>query len=305
MADFDSTEKDAPDGAGPAQAGGAGGGSDHGRKAITALAAVVAMAGFAALVFYFYDGGTAPGTGEDAPLITAAKGPTKVRPKEPGGMEVPDRDMQVFSRINPNENPPRIEQLLPPPETVVALPPPETVVAPPPVAEAGPTVELDEKIRRALATAPAAGPAPVEDLMAPPPPPATPLPVAKPAAAKAKTETGAAKTEPASVPRPPATATVPPPAPKVVASRGDKGVWRVQIGASRSIEAARKSWRAIKRKHGDVFGKLQLMLRKADLGKSKGIYYRMQVGPLADADGARKLCARVKRRKIECFVVKP
>ncbi len=297
MADFERTEKDSPDGAGPAQAGGAGGGSDHGRKAITGLAAVVAMAGFAALVFYFYDGGTAPGTGEDAPLITAAKGPTKVRPKEPGGMEVPDRDMQVFSRINPSENPPRIEQLLPPPETVVA--------PPPPVAEAGPQVELDEKTRRALATAPAAGPAPVEDLMAPPPPPATPAPVAKPAAAQAKVETKAAKTEPASVPRPPATATVPPPAPKVVASRGDKRVWRVQIGASRSIEAARKSWRGIKRKHGDVFGKLQLMLRKADLGKSKGIYYRMQVGPLADADEARKLCARVKRRKLGCFIVKP
>ncbi len=290
MADFDSTEKDSRDGAGPAQAGG----SNHGRKSITALVAVVALAGFAALVFYFYDRGTAPGIGEGAPLITATKGPTKVRPKEPGGMEVPDRDKQVFSRINPNENPPRIEQLLPPPETVVA--------PPPLVAGVGPQVELDEKIRRALATAPAAGPAPVEDLMAPPPPPA---PVAQPAAAQAKVKTKTAKTEPASVPRPPATATVPSPAPKVVASRGGGGVWRVQIGASRSIEAARKSWRAIKRKHGDVFGKLRLMLVKADLGKSKGIYYRMHVGPLADAEGARKLCARVKRRKLGCFVVKP
>ena len=97
---------------------------------------------------------------------------------------------------------------------------------------------------------------------------------------------------------------VPPPAPQV-ASRGNGRVWRVQIAASRSIEAARKSWRAIKRKHDDVFGKLRLMLVKADLGKSKGIYYRMQVGPLAEAEGARKLCARVKRRKLGCFVVKP
>ncbi len=302
MADHDSVEKDSRDGAGPAQAGGAGGGSDHGRKAITALVAVVALAGFGALVLYSYDRGTAPGTGEDAPLITAAKGPTKVRPKEPGGMEVPDRDMQVFSRINPNENPPRIEQLLPPPETVVA--------PPPPVAEAGPPDELDEKTRRALATAPAAGPGPVEDLMAPPPPPSPArATVAKPAPAKAKTQTKAAKTDTASVPPAPATppaatAPVPPPAPKV-ASRGSGRVWRVQIAASRSVEAARKSWRRIKRKHGDVFGDLRLMLVKADLGKSKGVYYRMQVGPLADADAARKLCARIKQRKLGCFVVKP
>ena len=132
MADHDSGEKDSRGGAGPAPAGG----SDHGRKAITALVAVVALAGFGALVIYSYDRGTATDTGKDAPLITAAKGPTKVRPKEPGGMEIADRDKQVFSRINPNENPPRIEQLLPPPETVVA--------PPPPVAGAGPQVELDE-----------------------------------------------------------------------------------------------------------------------------------------------------------------
>lgn len=291
MADYDSGEKGSRDGAGPASAGGAGGGSDHGRKAITALVAVIAVAGFGALVLYSYDRGTAPDTGKDAPLITAAKGPTKVRPKEPGGMEVADRDKQVFSRINPNENPPRIEQLLPPPEIVVARPPP--------VAEAKAPVELDEATRRALATAPAAGPAPVEDLIAPPPPPP----------AKPKAETRAAKTDAASVPPPPATppaatAPVPPPAPQV-ASRGNGRVWRIQIAASRSIEAARKSWRAIKRKHGDVFGDLRLMLVKADLGKRKGVYYRMQLGPLADADAARKLCARVKRRKLGCFIVKP
>ncbi len=292
MADYDSGEEDSRDGAGPAPDGG----SDHGRKAITALVAMVALAGFGALVSYSYDRGTATDTGKDAPLITAAKGPTRVRPKEPGGMEVADRDKQVFSRINPNENPRRVEQLLPPPEIVVA--------PPPAMAEAKAPDELDEATRRALATAPAAGPAPVEDLMAPPPPP-----LAKPAPAKPKAEIRAAKTSAAFVPRPPATppaatAPVPPPAPQV-ASRGNGRIWRVQIAASRSIEAARKSWRAIKRKHGDVFGDLRLMLVKADLGKRKGVYYRMQVGPLADADAARKLCARVKQRKLGCFIVKP
>ncbi len=303
MADFDAAEKDKPNNPREWGSDGAKTVRGRGRQMVMVVMAIAVLAGFSAVVIYSYDRGKSPDPGAEAPLITADNSPTRVRPKEPGGMKVPDRDKRVFSRINPNENPPRIEQLLPPPEIVMSRPPFDAD-------------NLDEKTRRALATEPAAGPGGVENLVPAPP-------VAKPTAGRGagpkpkarprvvgKTKTKPAPAAPAaakpsvpdSVPRKAA------PARQVASTGGGRG-WRVQIAASRSAKAARKSWQDIKRRHRDLFGALRLMLVKADLGKgtgkAKGVFYRMQVGPLAGPDAARKLCARVKQRKLGCFVVKP
>jgi SPOR domain len=83
----------------------------------------------------------------DVPLIHADADPVKVKPEDPGGMEIPNRDRFVF---NPKGSMP-VEQLLPPPEAplprpaAVANPAPQAV-APgvasppaPPIAPAAPT----------------------------------------------------------------------------------------------------------------------------------------------------------------------
>ena len=60
--------------------------------------------------------------GSEVPLIRADRGPVKVRPISPGGMEVPDRDKLVYDRMQGNGERPQVERLLPAPET--PLPPP-------------------------------------------------------------------------------------------------------------------------------------------------------------------------------------
>ena len=98
----------------------AGAGRRWTRRAMTVIIAVLALAGFTAIVLYSYD----TGEGDDAvPLIRAA-GPHKARPEEPGGMSVPDQDKQVFSRLDPGQAKKRVERLLPPPEEVLPPPPP-------------------------------------------------------------------------------------------------------------------------------------------------------------------------------------
>ena len=59
-------------------------------------------------------------TGGAIPVIHADTRPLKVPPADPGGMRVPDQDMDVLNRINAPE--PKVEQLLPPPETPLPRP---------------------------------------------------------------------------------------------------------------------------------------------------------------------------------------
>lgn len=78
---------------------------------VTALA-LAAVALFAGIVWYAYQ---TRERGGEPPLIAAEQGPAKVRPEEPGGLEVPDRDKLVYEKAA-GEPVAEAEQLLPPPE---------------------------------------------------------------------------------------------------------------------------------------------------------------------------------------------
>jgi len=58
----------------------------------------------------------------EVPLIRAEAAPIKVRPEDPGGMEIPDRDKLVYGRLSTSSGPPPVERLLPEPEK--PMPPP-------------------------------------------------------------------------------------------------------------------------------------------------------------------------------------
>ena len=94
------------------------------RRGLTVLIALISLGGLGAVVIWSYDTGTAPPADGAVPLIKAEKSPVRRRPDKPGGMTVPDRDKQVFSRLDPEQKRPRVENLLPPPENVVDRPPP-------------------------------------------------------------------------------------------------------------------------------------------------------------------------------------
>jgi hypothetical protein len=93
--------------------------------------ALVVMGVFAGGVWLAYTAGMHRGGGAaasaDIPLIRADTTPIKVKPENPGGMQVPDRDMLIYGQQRP-----QVEHLLPPPEQPMARPAPPPAPAPPP-----------------------------------------------------------------------------------------------------------------------------------------------------------------------------
>jgi len=91
----------------------------HGLLAsFVALLIVVVFAG--GLWFAYQQGlrhGGANAGAADVPLIRADERPTKIKPENPGGMEVPDRDKLIYTQKRA-----AVEHLLPPPEKPMSRP---------------------------------------------------------------------------------------------------------------------------------------------------------------------------------------
>lgn len=251
------------------------------RRLMTALIAAAAVLGFGVILVYAYNMGRTDGESRVPPVILAEEGPTKIRPETPGGMQVPDRDKEVFSRLEADSPTQNVERLLPPPERPMIPPAPEPL--PEPVPE-----NLPDPAPSAGITGPTEPPAPP----APEPPttlsPPTTLTPPAPAAPVARPE-----------PKPPA------PAPSPAARTQASGQWRIQLSALRSEAAVRSSWATLSRTHSDLLGNLALGIERRDLGAGKGVFYRMQAGPIASRDAAGDLCTKLKQRKLGCIVVAP
>ena len=239
---------------------------DSGRFVSIALA-LGALAVFVAIVWYAYDQGRQAGSEAVAPLIKAPGKPVKIKPSDPGGMAVPNRDKVIFEGVSEGGEQ-RVERLLPPPET--PLPPPAK-----PAADG------------ATETAPAA-----RASLIPPPP--------KVAKGSAAPKAAAAPKNPVQAPT---SATPRSESKPTQVAKPAAGTYRVQIAAVRSAKAARAEWARLQRKNKDVLGSLTFASQKVDLG-AKGVFYRIQAGMVARAE-ARKICATLRARKQPCLVVKP
>jgi cell division septation protein DedD len=245
------------------------------RSLIATVLAIGVMALFAAALWFAYEAGshhTGPG---GVPLIRADTSPTKVKPTSPDGMHVPDQNMLIY-----NEREPKVERLLPPPEQPMPRPAPPAAAAAP--AAATPSASLAAPVTPAP-TQPMTAPAAVQPAAAPP--------AAAPAPAAAA---------------PPASAPAPAAPPKAAASETAKpageGV-RVQLGALRSPDLAEREWARLKRANADILGSLSARPVRADLGE-KGVFYRIEVGPLATPQAAARLCGELKERNVGCMLVR-
>ena len=79
---------------------------------------------------------------------------------------------------------------------------------------------------------------------------------------------------------------------------------RVQIASLRSEQAARDQWARLQKAQGDLVGALAPHVQRADLG-ARGVFFRLQAGPLADVAAAKALCAKLQQRKLGCLLVRP
>jgi cell division septation protein DedD len=153
-------------------------------------------------------------------------------------------------------------------------------------------------------------PPPEKPLPRPAPPPQSPSPQREqPAATASNTPASPPAPPPAAIPQAQQSAAVPPgkpapaqAAPPKTAAAGAAGT-RLQLGSVRSEDAARKEWERIKRKNTDLLGTLSATPIRADLG-DKGIYYRIQTGPVADQAAAERICSELKQRSVGCIVAR-
>jgi hypothetical protein len=233
------------------------------RRVLATLLALLIMGLFSGGLWFAYVQGRHH-TSDDAardgvPLIRADERPTKVKPEQPGGMEIPDRDKLIY-------NPTRkvVEHLLAPPEKPMPRPAPS------------PTPQTES----------ARSPPPPASGTAENPPPA--LQMAQP--------------QQQASPLSSSKAVQAPPGPSIPAAAKPAGT-RLQLGSLRSEDAARQEWERIKRKNADLLGNLSATPVRADLG-DKGVYYRIQTGPVADPAAAERICGELKQRSIGCIIAR-
>jgi len=271
------------------------------------------MTGGGTIAWYSYHAGIKEGSEGAAPLLKP-NGPMKVAPDNPGGTQIPHKDISIYQSLNEGAKESKVERILPPPEQPL-MPP----AAPPTASQGGTPGEKPAENSRVRSADTIPGRAPIVPIPAIPPGAATPSarslipPSAPPTAPKAPQVALNAPTEKTAPPSKPAakdvrTAPVKP-APSPSAARETKvasipaGAYKVQIGSVSSEEQAGRLWNTQRDKSGGLLSRLAMNIEKTVI-KGKP-FYRVQAGPLKDAADARKLCDGLKQRQIGCFVVYP
>jgi cell division protein FtsN len=257
-------------------------------RILVGTAAIFVLGVFAIIIYYAYQEGRRAGTESVAPLIKAEQQPYKVKPDSPGGTDVPGQDKSIYSEVSPGVaggNSP--ERLLPPAESPLPKP-----------TENQPGTESS-------ATAPSASPG--ANAGATPPAQTSPPGVVHVPQITAAGSAGQAapitSNESAPAAGAPKAGTAQQPA--QLASRPQGGAWKIQLGSMRSSEEAEREWGHLQSKAPDVLGGLQLQIQRADLGSGKGVYFRIQAGPVGDQQAAAAACAKLKAAQIDCLAVKP
>jgi cell division septation protein DedD len=306
----------------------------------SALLGAIALGG--ALAFAYKQSGGGLGS-ETPPLVTADSRPVKELPDQPGGKEFPHKNKLIYDRLE-NGDEPESERLVPRQENVAvpALPPsgdaagmPATVATtdlgtpttqavggaePIAVASAddsmpdgGPRKVKTMVVRpdgsmaeppageAAAAEAPAAPAAPEAPAAAEAPQMAAAAPPPAPAAAEPQEVASLQAPPPAPAPKPAAKPVQTAAATPAAAAAPTKYV--VQVGSKKNQTDALASFADMQQKYPTLLANYRPMVQKADLG-SKGTWYRLRIGPIADKTAATKLCGQLKSQGLpDCLVM--
>ena len=243
----------------------------RGHRGLALALALAVMALCAGAIWVAYELKRAPEPGAHAPLIQADNQPVKIKPGDPGGMEIPNRDRLVFNQKGDGVP----EHVLAPPEAPMPRPAPEPPAAPP-------------KPQSSAVQPPAQSPAP----------PAASAPPAS-AAPSAPASPGDARAAPAPSPQQ-QSAVVPPPVPAPANGKG----FRLQVASVKTEDGAKQEGERIRRQNADILGALSYRAERVDLGE-RGVFFRVQIGPIADGSEAERICGALRSRNVGCILVKP
>lgn len=243
------------------------------------------------------------GSTSEVPVIEASTDAYKIKPANPGGIEIPFQDKLVFNRLTPEGEPVATERLLPPAEQpmVLALQPseqkPSNAVPPMPLATEKPaniptavTKVVSEKPQQTVDVIPEqkfAKLAPTEGAVPPPVNETTVLDSMPPAVADAPPAAPALKAEPKIVET------------KKVAPAVAGGT-RVQLASVPDKANADRALGKLQSQYGNLG--VNLAVVRADI-PGKGTYWRIQSQPMGK-DEATRVCNSVKATGGACIFAK-
>jgi hypothetical protein len=220
----------------------------------------------------------------------------------------PTAPPQVATVDDPAGGPRRVRTMVVRPDGSVESPPAAPAASP--TAEP-PMPQAPQQTAAAPAQPPAAPqPAAAPEQMATSPIP-MPVPVAAPAAAPAPAaDPQAVAAIPAPAPAPaaapaatPAPAQAPAAAPAEAAAPAKPSQYVVQVGSKQNQTEALATFADMQQKYPTLLASYRPMVQKADLG-SKGVWYRLRIGPIGDKSTASKLCTQLKSQGLpDCLVV--
>jgi hypothetical protein len=219
------------------------------------------------------------------PTIRADAGPYKTNPDNPGGMDIPYKDSTVFEALRNSKDGGKVESLLPAAEQPISkdkmfaglktepIEDKASAETPPAVLAADPADTLDSGPVKTSTTSEHAG---------------TIMPE-KPVDTVVKTEPSAGNAKDAmkqSVPL----------------QGSGAGGYYIQLGSVKDRSAAAGEWARLQKQFPAQLGPLTLRVQEANLG-SKGTFYRIQGGTVAQADGKTACAAIAAKRAGGCIVV--
>ncbi|KZB72964.1 MULTISPECIES: SPOR domain-containing protein [Thalassospira] len=244
--------------------------------------------------YWFYNQGQPIQDDGNLPILLPDPSPIKIRPEDPGGMEVPHRETTVYdqlSDVDPDANV-VLQELPDMPRAPEAVPTAKAQGDD----ETTETVEessMEETVQQVQESQGLAADTVVEAPEIDEPD----LTDAEKAVAAAKSRTN----ETAAAEQVEAAKEEPAPAEQEVA---DAGAFRVQLASVREEAGAAAEWKRLSSKNKDLLGNLEMFVQRIDI-EGKGVFYRLQAGPLGDAGAAEKLCADLKERSVGCLIVRP
>jgi cell division protein FtsN len=262
-----------------------------------------------------------------------------VQPQNPGGVEIPNQNKQIYERANQNggtkvvnreEQPIDVQQAVRMNGNAVADATGGTAGAPvKPQQTASLNLGEPKKVRTvtirpdgtvageppapqpaapaAMTLPPQAQPSPSQAASIPAPAQSAPAqpraaastPVAAPATPAPTPKPAPAAATPASTPAPQQVASVEPTAP-AAAETTPSGGFAVQLGVANSEASAQSVFASFQRKYPDLGGQSSL-IRKAEVNGST--IYRVRVGPMSREE-ASSLCSKLQGQGGQCFVAK-
>ncbi len=244
---------------------------------------VVVLAGF----FIFSD---TEEMAEEIVTIAATPEAVKVKPEQPGGMNIPDQDKMVYDRIRSEQTSAKVENLFPEPEKPIV----PAILA---VEKSGDSDAMEatavtnqqqqdeaaamERVKAMATNVEAKEPVLIDAKLeeTPPAPKKEVVPLAK-----AETSKTVKKQS-------------------VVTKQAGDEVWHAQLMSSNNKASVEKAWPTILAKNKALLSNMSYEIKAADI-PGKGTFYRLRVGQFKTRDMAAGLCKKLKARKQDCVPAK-